>query len=141
MGHSRITNRSLPAPRAHNSAVRTGPVHARRSSTTATPVLGMAPAPATTVAYTNDVEVLDGMLSVLDTHEFVFSRLMGLADVRVYWVTPRAGADDSPHVGNSQKAESESQRTAQRTTPLTPRHRPPHRHRRRRPRRTSCSQL
>jgi RNA exonuclease 1 len=42
---------------------------------------GTSPAaPATTVACTNDAEVLDGVLSVLDTHEFVFARLMGLAD-------------------------------------------------------------
>lgn len=39
-----------------------------------------ATAPATTVACTNDAEVLDGLLGVLDTHDFVFARLMGLAD-------------------------------------------------------------
>ncbi len=39
-----------------------------------------ASAPATTVACTNDAEVLDGVLGALDTHEFVFGRLMGLAD-------------------------------------------------------------
>ena len=38
-----------------------------------------ASAPATTVPCTTDAEVLDGILSVLDTHEFVFARLMGLA--------------------------------------------------------------
>jgi len=57
---------------------------------------GTSPAaPATTVACTNDAEVLDGVLSVLDTHEFVFARLMGLADA-LGWVTPKAGADDTP---------------------------------------------
>ena len=37
-------------------------------------------APATTVPCTTDAEVLDGILGALDTHEFVFARLMGLAD-------------------------------------------------------------
>jgi RNA exonuclease 1 len=37
--------------------------------------------PVTMVQCTNDTEVLlDGVLSVLDAHEFVFARLMGLAD-------------------------------------------------------------
>ena len=39
-----------------------------------------ASAPATTVPCTTDAEVLDGILGALDTHEFVFARLMGLAD-------------------------------------------------------------
>ena len=39
-----------------------------------------ATAPATTVGCTNDAEVLDGVLSMLDAHEFVFARLMGLTD-------------------------------------------------------------
>ena len=39
-----------------------------------------ATAPATTVACANDAEVLDGLLGALDSHEFVFGRLMGLAD-------------------------------------------------------------
>jgi hypothetical protein len=39
-----------------------------------------AAAPATTVGCTNDAEVFDGVLSVLDSHEFVFARLMGLAN-------------------------------------------------------------
>ena len=39
-----------------------------------------AAAPATTVGCTNDGEVLDGVLSALDSHEFVFARLMGLAN-------------------------------------------------------------
>jgi len=36
--------------------------------------------PATSVACANDAEVLDGLLGTLDAHEFVFGRLMGLAD-------------------------------------------------------------
>jgi len=39
-----------------------------------------ATAPSTTVACANDAEVLDGLLGALDAHEFVFGRLMGLAD-------------------------------------------------------------
>ena len=39
-----------------------------------------ASAPATTVPCTTDAEVLDGILGALNTHEFVFARLMGLAD-------------------------------------------------------------
>lgn len=39
-----------------------------------------ASAPATTVACTNDAEVLEGVLGALDSHEFVFARLMALAD-------------------------------------------------------------
>ena len=73
-----------------------------------------ASAPATTVACTNDAEVLDGVLGALDTHEFVFGRLVSLADalgcasalpslesVATDWlvfasssgITPNAGAD------------------------------------------------
>jgi hypothetical protein len=99
------------------------------------------------------VKVLDGMLSVLDTHEFVFARLMGLADARVYYVliypsspfdfypsliddpplgvTPRAGADDSSMSEIPRKPNG----AVKRTTPLTPRHR------RQRPRKMSYSQL
>ncbi|KAI0248416.1 hypothetical protein BJV78DRAFT_799137 [Lactifluus subvellereus] len=51
-----------------------------------------ASAPATTVPCTNDTEVVDGVLGVLDAHEFVFARLMGLADA-LGWVTPKAVAD------------------------------------------------
>ena len=39
-----------------------------------------ATAPATTIACASDAEVLDGLLGALDSHEFVFGRLMGLAD-------------------------------------------------------------
>ncbi|KAN0141735.1 hypothetical protein V8E53_000197 [Lactarius tabidus] len=39
-----------------------------------------ATAPATTVACANDAEVLDGLVGALDSHEFIFGRLMGLAD-------------------------------------------------------------
>ena len=39
-----------------------------------------ASAPATTVPCTTDAEVVDGIIGALDTHEFVFARLMGLAD-------------------------------------------------------------
>ena len=39
-----------------------------------------ASAPATTVPCTTDMEVLDGILGALDTHEFVFAQLMGLAN-------------------------------------------------------------
>lgn len=39
-----------------------------------------ASAPATAVPCTTDAEVLDGILDSLHTHEFVFARLMGLAD-------------------------------------------------------------
>ncbi|KAH9958157.1 hypothetical protein BC827DRAFT_1362457 [Russula dissimulans] len=56
-----------------------------------------ASAPATTVACTTDAEVLEGVLGVLDSHQFVFARLMGLADA-LGWVTPRAGTDGSPAV-------------------------------------------
>ncbi|KAI0247771.1 hypothetical protein BJV78DRAFT_1285278 [Lactifluus subvellereus] len=47
-------------------------------------------APATTVPCTNDTEVLDGVLGVLDAHEFVFARLMGLADALgcAYYLSP-----------------------------------------------------
>jgi RNA exonuclease 1 len=37
-------------------------------------------APATTVGCANDADVLQGLLGALDSHEFVFGRLMGLAD-------------------------------------------------------------
>ena len=36
--------------------------------------------PITTVACTNDAEVLEGVLGAMDTHEFVFARLMAFAD-------------------------------------------------------------
>ena len=36
--------------------------------------------PATTVACANDAAVVDGLLGALDSHEFVFVRLMGLTD-------------------------------------------------------------
>ena len=39
-----------------------------------------ASAPATMVACTNNVKVLNGVLSTLDMHEFVFEQLMGLVD-------------------------------------------------------------
>ncbi|KAH9061888.1 hypothetical protein EDB87DRAFT_383981 [Lactarius vividus] len=48
-----------------------------------------ATAPATTVACANDAEVLDGLVGALDSHEFVFGRLMGLADA-LGWITPKA---------------------------------------------------
>ncbi|KAF8496216.1 hypothetical protein F5888DRAFT_1706478 [Russula emetica] len=51
-----------------------------------------ASAPATTVACTNDAEVLEGVLGALDSHEFVFARLMTLADA-LGWVTPKTSAD------------------------------------------------
>ncbi|KAI0249684.1 hypothetical protein BJV78DRAFT_1394638 [Lactifluus subvellereus] len=51
-----------------------------------------ASAPATIVLCTNDMEVLDGVLDVLDRHEFVFARLMGLVDA-LGWVTPKASVD------------------------------------------------
>ncbi|KAI0293180.1 hypothetical protein B0F90DRAFT_1670908 [Multifurca ochricompacta] len=54
-----------------------------------------AAAPATTVSCTNDAEVVDGVLRVLDAHEFVFARLMGLADA-LGWVTPKVGVDAIP---------------------------------------------
>ena len=41
-------------------------------------------APATTVACTNDAEVVDGLPRAQDSHEFVFGRLMGLADALGY---------------------------------------------------------
>ncbi|KAI9432797.1 hypothetical protein H4582DRAFT_2083191 [Lactarius indigo] len=39
---------------------------------------GSATAPATTIACANDAEVLDGLVGALDSHEFVFGRLMGI---------------------------------------------------------------
>ena len=33
-----------------------------------------------TVVRTNDAEVLDGLIGAMDSHEFIFGRLMGLAD-------------------------------------------------------------
>jgi RNA exonuclease 1 len=39
-----------------------------------------ATAPVTTVSCANDTEVLDGLIGALDSHEFIFGRLMGLAD-------------------------------------------------------------
>ena len=39
-----------------------------------------ATAPATTVACASDAEVHDGIIGALDSHEFIFGRLMGLAD-------------------------------------------------------------
>ena len=39
-----------------------------------------ASAPAMTAPCMNDAEALDGMLGALDAHEFVFARLMVLAD-------------------------------------------------------------
>ncbi|KAH8999593.1 hypothetical protein EDB86DRAFT_2908694 [Lactarius hatsudake] len=50
---------------------------------------GSATAPATTVACANDAEVLDGLVGALDSHEFIFGRLMGLADA-LGWITPKA---------------------------------------------------
>ena len=41
-----------------------------------------ASAPATTVPCTTDAEVLDGILGALNTHEFVFARLTGLANAQ-----------------------------------------------------------
>jgi len=58
-----------------------------------------ASAPATTVACSTDAEVLEGVLGALDSHEFVFARLMGLADA-LGWVTPRSGTDGNPAVEN-----------------------------------------
>jgi RNA exonuclease 1 len=37
-------------------------------------------APATTIACTSDAEVVEGVVGALDSHEFVFARLMGFAD-------------------------------------------------------------
>ena len=57
--------------------------YARRSSTTAILAPGTArraTAPATTITCANDAEVLDRLLGALDSREFVFRRLMGLAD-------------------------------------------------------------
>ncbi|KAH9988749.1 hypothetical protein BJV77DRAFT_1145224 [Russula vinacea] len=51
-----------------------------------------AASPATTVPCTTDAEVLEGVLGALDSHEFVFARLMALADA-LGWVTPKAAAD------------------------------------------------
>ncbi|KAN0141726.1 hypothetical protein V8E53_000188 [Lactarius tabidus] len=48
-------------------------------------------APATTVACANDAEVLDGLVGALDSHEFIFGRLMGLADA-LGWITPKVDA-------------------------------------------------
>ena len=39
-----------------------------------------AASPATTVPCTTDAEVLEGVLGALDSHEFIFARLMALAD-------------------------------------------------------------
>jgi len=39
-----------------------------------------ATAPATAIACANDAEVLDGLLGAPDSHEFIFGRVMGLAD-------------------------------------------------------------
>ena len=39
-----------------------------------------AATPTTTVACTNDAEVLEGVLGAMDTHEFGFARLLALAD-------------------------------------------------------------
>ncbi|KAN0141708.1 hypothetical protein V8E53_000170 [Lactarius tabidus] len=50
-----------------------------------------ATAPATTVACANDAEVLDGLVGALDSHEFIFGRLMGLADA-LGWITPKVDA-------------------------------------------------
>ncbi|KAI9508061.1 hypothetical protein F5148DRAFT_1284472 [Russula earlei] len=58
-----------------------------------------AAAPATTVACANDAEVLDGVLDALDSHEFVFARLMGLAEA-LGWITPKAGTDGSGGLGS-----------------------------------------
>ncbi len=57
--------------------------HARQSFTTAGPGAWhgtSASVPATTVVCTNNAEVPDGVLGALDTHEFVYARLMGLGD-------------------------------------------------------------
>ncbi|KAN0141760.1 hypothetical protein V8E53_000222 [Lactarius tabidus] len=61
-----------------------------------------ATAPATTVACANDAEVLDGLVGALDSHEFIFGRLMGLADA-LGWITPKA---DNVVVG--EKAENQN---------------------------------
>jgi RNA exonuclease 1 len=81
----RITSRSWLASHARirDTMVQMVPARGRRSLTTVILVHGMvtsAAAPATTVRCTNDAEVLDGVLSVLDSHEFVFARLVGLAN-------------------------------------------------------------
>jgi hypothetical protein len=80
----RITSQSLPGLHAHIGAItdRMAAVPALRSSTTVTRAHGTVrlPRPATTVGCMNDAEVVDGVLSMLDSHEFVFARLMGLTD-------------------------------------------------------------
>ncbi|KAF8462662.1 hypothetical protein DFH94DRAFT_831793 [Russula ochroleuca] len=60
-----------------------------------------ADAPATTVPCTNDAEILEGVLGALDSHEFVFARLMGLADA-LGWVTPKAPADSGTNPENAE---------------------------------------
>jgi hypothetical protein len=54
---------------------------AGQSSTTEIPVLGTAHrASATAVACVSDAEVLDELMGALDSHEFIFGLVMGLAD-------------------------------------------------------------
>jgi len=74
-----------------------------------------ASVPATTVPCTNDTEVLDGVLGVLDAHEFVFARFMGLADA-LGWVTPKASLD-GPGTGNPENSSGAAEKANDTDTP------------------------
>ncbi|RXW13863.1 hypothetical protein EST38_g11992 [Candolleomyces aberdarensis] len=60
----------------------------------------------TALACKTDEEVVEGLLGVVPSHDFVFARLMGLADV-LGWITPRAPQDSSAPTATSASATSQ----------------------------------
>ncbi|KAH9025150.1 ribonuclease H-like protein [Lactarius hengduanensis] len=78
--------------RTRAAAGRMARARARRLSTTAIPAPGTVDRrlrPPRLSPCANDAEVLDGLVGALDSHEFIFGRLMGLADA-LGWITPKA---------------------------------------------------
>lgn len=49
----------------------------------------------TALACKTDEEIVEGLLGVVPSHDFVFARLVGLADT-LGWITPRAPQDSAP---------------------------------------------
>jgi hypothetical protein len=70
----RIMSRFWRPSHVQTGAIARRIVHARRSLTTVTLTPGMA----LPVGCANGAEVLEGVLGALDSHDFVFGRLMGL---------------------------------------------------------------
>ncbi|KAH9037515.1 hypothetical protein EDB85DRAFT_2072974 [Lactarius pseudohatsudake] len=77
---------------------------------------GSATAPATTVACANDAEVLDGLVGALDSHEFIFGRLMGLADA-LGWITPKAENVENRNPAGAAETKTEDAETPSSSSP------------------------